>query len=278
MGNVIVCNGNQPTQCLPSSAALNNPTNSGINGTLIDIENSKLSQFIQTALSDNQSVIRACCLQTNSIPKVLPFVNNWQSGSTSTLQYGTVIFNPISTYNEFGTDSCTIVEDDESTLFGKGETTPNLIYGTSESCYMFYQNNNIQNCSSVNDIDNGFCTQAINNQNSEVTTHNISYVDPSTGAVLYNNYIDCNCVNSPFICKTNIPISNNINYNSTPLAYALDLNCVRYQSETIRLSETAQDVCINEIDVSTSDFIGSNIKWTQILFCINNTTTSIPTS
>ena len=278
MGNVIVCNSNstQSTQCPSSGGALTNIKNSGINGTLIDIENSKLSQFIQTALSDNQSIIRACCLQINSIPKVLPFINKWApDGGPFTLQYGTVIFNPISTYNDFSNDYCNITEQGTVTLFGKGVETADLVYGNGETCYEFYQNNNIQNCSPLNDIDNGFCTQAIQNQNSEVTTHNISYVDPSTGAVLYNNYIDCNCVNSQLICEREIPLGGNADFDFTELAYALDLNCVNNQNQTIRLSNTAQGVCINEVKYNSDKFIGNNIINNQYLYCTTNPTTSI---
>lgn len=218
-----------------------------------------LSKIINTGLSSNESKKRACCLHLNKIPTVLPFVNN-----NKEISYGVIFINPLSSdYNFFdptnshnkinNIDQCSIAEHvneaipTETSLISFNNYVPNdwLYYDIGDPCREFYQNT--------------FCIQANTNENCVLANSPfIGTIDSSSGAFLYNNYIDCNCVNSQMINNNMIVPSKNFAtgtsppfvVNDTAFAYVMDKQCNQNLDITIKLiPEVDSIICLNAVSL-----------------------------
>ena len=244
-----------------------------------------LSKIINTALSSDESKKRACCLHLNKIPTVLPFVD-----SNNELSYGVIFITPLSLdYDFFNQDNSPnyiidnvygtyIKEANDTFIYDTSASVPkyrdqcmiaelsNLDIPTEESLIQF--NNYVPEDWLYYDVgdhcrnfyEDIFCPQAITNKNCVLdNSPYIGKTDSSSGAFLYNNYTDCNCVNSTMITNNLIiPSSDffypqdteNLQYNDTAFVYLMDPRCTGNPGNTIRfIPETNVKVCWDAISL-----------------------------
>ena len=227
-------------------------------------QTNQLTKFIQSALSDDQAKQRVCCLGpgNNLITMALPYIDK-----NSNIQSGVIMFDVFNNDTYLKDGSCTIKDIEYPSPDGNNNNNGYIYYGPTNSCYSFYTN---------------FCTNAQTLQNSTLYEVDVNgpvygYIIPdpnNTGAVLANNFGDCNCQNSSL--GSQIKTGTGTSTPAIDIIYTIDATCAQELQSNFKTMTVPQvNLCINSNQMQQVNAkTGANIKVSQVMTCGNGNNNS----
>ena len=226
-------------------------------------QNNQLTKFIQTALTTDENKKRVCCLQGNNnlITMALPYVN---STNPNIINSGVIMFDVFSNPNYLTDGSCTINKITYPSTDGLNNLSNDgyVYYQPPNTCYSFYT---------------AFCNKALSEENTNLFDTGSSPIeDPQNpGAVIANDFADCNCQNSTLGGR--IQTATGSTLSAPDIVYTLDATCAGgASSSNFKTMPTPNvNLCLNLADFqNVKATAGSLITLNQVMTCNNENTPS----